>query len=305
MSSVPANLHACMQDLHGDDGLAWIEGLPETIRGLERRWRIRVEAPFDGLSYSYVAPASRGSEPLVLKLGYPGDELNHEAAALAAYAGRGAVRLYESDLALGALLLERLEPGRSASALDDDAGVMAAAAVMRALHRPVQSDHRFPTIEGWGRGFQRHRGGHAGGTGPLPSRIFELAEGAFGDLAASMDTPVLLHGDLHHANLLSAERAAWLAIDPKGVIGEPAYEVGAWLRNPMPEMLGWSDLRAISARRVDQFADLLGHHRSRVIGWGMAQAVLSGIWSLEDHGGGWEVWIHVAEVLLEMMGPGD
>ena len=114
--------------------------------------------------------------------------------------------------------------------------------------------------------------------------LVEQAERLFVELLASQDSPVLLHGDLHHWNIAQAEREPWLALDPKGLVGEPAYEVGAWLRNPMPEVNTWPDLRRMLLRRVDQFHDRLGLDRERMRGWGMAQAVLSAWWFYEDEG---------------------
>jgi streptomycin 6-kinase len=128
--------------------------------------------------------------------------------------------------------------------------------------------------------------------------LVETAEGLFAELLSSMDELVLLHGDLHHYNILSAEREPWLAIDPKGVVGEPAYELGAWLRNPVPHVFSWPDARQVTARRVDQFAELLGLDRQRIIGWGIAQAVLSAWWDYEDVGRGWEDVLACAEWLM-------
>ena len=99
---------------------------------------------------------------------------------------------------------------------------------------------------------------------------------------ASMDTPVLLHGDLHHWNILSAERHPWIAIDPKGVVGEPAYEVGALLRNKVDARPGGPSPSAIVRRRVDILSEELGIHRDRLLGWGLAQAILSAWWDIED-----------------------
>jgi streptomycin 6-kinase len=115
-----------------------------------------------------------------------------------------------------------------------------------------------------------------------------------------MAEPVLLHGDLHHFNILAAERQPWLALDPKGVVGEPAYEVGALLRNPYPEFLTWPNLDRVLARRVNQLAEELGFDRERLVGWGFAQAVLSGWWSYEDHGHGWESGIALAELFARL-----
>ena len=122
----------------------------------------------------------------------------------------------------------------------------------------------------------------------------------FAELLGSQSEPVLLHGDLHHDNILAAERQPWLALDPKGIVGEPAYEVGALLRNPMPGILALPDVRGVLARRLDQFAEELTLERQRLLGWGIAQAVLSGWWSYEDHGHGWEPAVACAEILASL-----
>ena len=135
---------------------------------------------------------------------------------------------------------------------------------------------------------------------PFPRQLVETAESLFADLLPSQAAPVLLHGDLHHWNILSAARQPWLALDPKGIVGEPAYEVGAWLRNPVDRLLHWSDLKRIQAWRVDQFAEMLNVDRARLIGWGIAQAVLSAWWSYEDHGYGWDATLAGATALVEV-----
>jgi streptomycin 6-kinase len=112
-----------------------------------------------------------------------------------------------------------------------------------------------------------------------------------------MDTPVLLHGDLHHFNILSAEDS-WLAIDPKGIVGEPAYEVGAWMRNPIPN-IPEPELRRFVWRRLDILADILELDWERLRQWSLAQAVLSAWWSYEDGGDAadWEPTMRLASVL--------
>lgn len=109
-----------------------------------------------------------------------------------------------------------------------------------------------------------------------------------------MGTPVLLHGDLHQHNILSAVRQPWLGIDPKGVVGEAEYEVGAFMRN---RVLHASNPETLLARRLDQFADELGFDRERILGWSLAQAVLAAWWSFEDSGHVWDEAITCAELL--------
>ena len=243
---------------------------------------------------------SDGAE-VVLKAGVPNKELRTEAAALRAFNGRGSVRLLGADPDAGLLLLERLRPGAVLTALadeaHDDAATTIAAAVMRGLRRPAPPGHDFPTVADWGKGFARLRARFGGGTGPLPQARVEEAESLFAELLASSAPAVLLHGDLHHDNILSAERQPWLAIDPKGVVGEPAYEVGALLRNLWPDRHAHRNPARLLERRARQLAEELELDLARVRGWAVAQAVLSAVWSVEDNNDGWGAAIADAERL--------
>jgi streptomycin 6-kinase len=301
MNGVPEGLARTVVELHGSEGAEWLKRLHATIEDYAERWALRVSAPFEPLSYNYVAPAVRADgTDAVLKAGVPGGELTTEIEALRVFGGRGSARLLEADPDRGVLLLERLRPGTPLTRLSDDEATTAAVEVMRQLWRPVPSQHAFPTINEWGAGFERLRA-RFGGPGPFPARLVETAEALFSDLVASMADPVLLHGDLHHWNILAAERQPWLAVDPKGVVGEPAYEVGALLRNPMPELLKEPHLGRTLGRRADQLAEELRLDRDRLVGWGVAQAVLAAWWSYEDRGHGWEPWIACAETLALLM----
>ena len=301
MAMVPLEFARRMVDLHGAAGAAWLERLPALIDELADRWALRVLAPFEPLSYNYVAPAVRAGEgQVVLKVGVPHPELLTEIEALRLFDGRGAVRLREADAGRGALLLERLVPGTPLAELQDDAAATSlAAGVMRQLWRPLPAEHTFPTVERWALGLQRLRARFGGGCGPFPTSLVERAESLFAELIASMGERVLLHGDLHHHNILAAGRQPWLALDPKGLAGEAEYEAGALLRNPMPAFLAWPDLLRITRRRVDQLAEELGFDRVRLTGWAIAQAVLAGWWSYEDTGHGWQKWMMCAEALIE------
>ena len=292
------NFTRIMNELHGEAGLAWMKRLPDLLSACARRWSLSLLSPFPNLTYNYVIPALRADGlPVVLKVGFPHPELLTEIAALRFYAGRGSVQLLDADEEWGVLLLERLLPGISLLHLDDDeAATSIAAQVMRNLWQPAPAQHVFPTVAEWVDGMQLLRPRFDGTTGPLPTYLVEQAETLFAELLPSMAAPVVLHGDLHHDNILSANRQSWLALDPKGIVGEAAYEVGALLRNPS-QLLNWPNVAQIMARRVDQLADELCFDRQRIIRWGIAQAVLSAWWSIEDHDHGWESSIQCAEIL--------
>jgi streptomycin 6-kinase len=303
MSSVTSRLASNVVDVFGDVGVAWLEHLPSIIAECEQRWALTAMPPLEGASYNYVAPALRadGTE-VMLKLGVPSPGLATEVEALLLYEGRGSVKLLDVDRDQGALLLERLRPGVSLwSVSDDEEATRIAAQVMRQLWRAVPPDHPFPTVNRWAAGLARMRRHLDGATGPLPRALVEKAERLFEELLDSMEDAVLLHGDLHQANILSAQRQPWLAVDPKGIVGEPAYEVGALLRNISARQLEQQQPSRMVARKADILADELGFERARILGWGLAQAVLAAWWCIEDHGEGWEGLIRCAELMDEAM----
>lgn len=302
MAFVPDQLIRTTTELRGVAGAEWLNRLPQIIADCEQRWSVVIGPPFPELSYNYVAPAIRADGTVaVLKLSFPEDgEFRTEAEALRFFAGRGVVQLLELDLDQGAMLLERLEPGMPLSTVEDDAEATSIAAdVLRQLWRPVPPGSPLPLVSDWGRGFARLRQHFGGGSGPLPVVLVEEAETLFAELISSQAEPALLHGDLHHSNILAARRQPWLAIDPKGVVGEPAYDTGALLRNPA-ELLDTPQPGRILTRRIDQLAEELGLDRVRVHGWGVSQAVLAAYWGWEDSGHVWKEALAFAELLAEI-----
>jgi streptomycin 6-kinase len=284
--------------LRGAEGAEWLGRLPATLAFCEERWSLAVGPPFPELSYNYAAPALHADGTAsVLKLSFPNTEFRTEAEALRLFDGRGAIRLLEVDVDAGAMLLERLEPGVPLTSVrDDEEATSIAAGVLKQLWRSVPPDHPLPTVSDWARGMKRLRSNFGGGTGPLPSPLVEQAEALFAELLPSQSELVVLHGDLHHFNVLAAQREPWLAIDPKGVVGEPAYDTGAFLHNP-EQLLNTPHPGQVLERRIDLLAEELDLDRSRVRGWAISQAVLAAYWGWEDSGRVWEEALAFAELL--------
>jgi streptomycin 6-kinase len=273
--------------------------LPALIAEISSHWELEIEPPFDPLYYSYVAPAvCSDGRRVVLKATVPHSGLDNEIEALRCFDGRGAVVLLNADPVRGCVLLERLEPGSSLVELDDERAISIAAELIREIRRPAPEGSQLPSVEAWTSALGRSSDPSGGGAGPLPGLLVARAERMLAELLASSPDPAVLHADLHHRNILAAERRPWLAIDPKGVIGDPAYEAGALLRNPLPEFLAASRPDRMISRRLDQLAEELGLDRSRLLDWGFVQAVLAARWSLEDHGNSWKPMIQCAELIL-------
>jgi streptomycin 6-kinase len=302
MRYIPQNFSDRIIALGGDTGKKWLGNLPDLIADCEKRWSISVDRCFDDLSYNFIAPAAcADGTNAVLKLGMLTDELVFEIQALKHFRN-GAVELLESDSSIGALLLQRLAPGTLLSSLeDDDEATRIAAGVMERIWRPGMIKFPFPTVADWASGLERLRNHFEGGTGPLPQEMVENAESLFDELIYSSEEMVLLHGDLHHYNILLDDESGWLAIDPKGLLGEREFEIAQFLYNPIPHFLSMPNPKKITEQRIDIFVEMLSLNRERVLGWGFAKAVLSAWWSIEDNCGSWEYDIECAKILEELM----
>jgi len=308
MITIPAPFARLIVELHEEKGRDWLARLPTILARGEQRWGLTLGIPFPNLSFHFVVPAVRtDGTPVVLKAHAPTGEFAEETRTLRLFDGHGMVRLLADSVEDEVVVLEYLRPGTSLREIKDDVqAISIAAAVMKRLWRPALKDdvqaisiaatvmkrlwqpapknHMLATTAGWGKGFLRLRQRYNGGNGPFPQALLEEAETLFTELSASMAIPMLLHGDLHQDNILASERNGWIAIDPKGLVGEPAYETGAILRNFFPELLTMPDPQSVLARRIDQFAEELNVDRVRVRGWGLSQAVLAAWWSVEDSG---------------------
>jgi streptomycin 6-kinase len=303
--TIPQNFIQCMHEVYGDRGAAWLADLPALLQSYEQRWSIDLLPPYE-LSYNYVAPAVRADgSRVVLKAGVPNPELSSEMESLRWYSGRGIVRLLEADSEQGVMLLEKLEPGVPLADLDfdDEAATRVAADVMRKLWIPAPPDpqQKLCYAEKWAAGMQRMRTFFAGGSGPIAPHLADTAERLFAELLESSGPLMLLHGDLHHWNILSAQREPFLALDPKGLVGEAEYEVGALIRNRWPEEAPIGEVARFTARRLDILSEMLGLDRQRATRWCMAQAVLSAWWEYEDHGRMGAGTLYLAEAILTLI----
>ncbi|MBE0698949.1 MAG: phosphotransferase [Anaerolineaceae bacterium] len=302
--ALPVRFVQSTVDLFGAQGQAWLDNLPAFLASLEERWQIHLQPPFE-LSYNYVAPGMRadGSE-VVLKTWLVNLEMLSEMESLRLWDGHGIVRLLEHDPQSGAMLLERLRPGMTLAEIENDSlATRIAAQVMRKLWIPAPPDPHgmLRTAQSWARGMEKLRSEFDGRTGPFPVRLVEAAERLFADLLASAGPLLLLHGDLHHWNILSSTREPWLALDPKGLVGEAEYEPGALLRNRWPERAGMTEIKRFNERRLAILCEVLEMDRQRLLSWSIAQAVLSAWWSYEDHHQVDKAMFNLAEAQLEML----
>src|SRR5262249_36356362 len=148
-------------------------------------------------------------------------------------------------------LMERALPGAELSSLslcgqDDDATHVLCDMIL-ALHTKAPPPGEWKTVEHLALGFKRNRA-KASRHPLLRPDLIDRAERTFLELCSTQSDRFLLHGDLHHMNVLKDDTRGWLVIDPKGVIGELAYETASILHNPIPHFEMIADSRVMERR---------------------------------------------------------
>ena len=265
-------------------GRAWLDRLPRLVAECAEQWSLRLEAPFEPASVSFVAPATTPEgRRAVLKVSFPEPESEQEADALALWDGEGAVRLLADDRERSALLVERCEPGTTLweSHGEDDANRIAAG-VLRRLWRAPAEAHGFRLLADeaarWTEAIPR-RWKQLGR--PFERGLVEEAVALLRELAPSQGELVVAHQDFHGGNVLRAAREPWLAIDPKPLVGEREFDTASLVRDRRAELVRDPRPQRRIRRRLDQLAEELVLDRARMRGWGIAHALA---WGVDEDG---------------------
>jgi len=278
MLRLPTNLAAGTRDDPSRERRAWLARLEENVSACATRWSLTLGDPYEpGGQCSWVAPADRADgERLALKITYRHTEAEHEAQALRTWAGDGAVRLYDADPALdevtAALLLERCTGPPLSSALPEPEQDTVIAGLLRQLWAtpPGAAGYR-PLAEmcaAWTAEFEEQ---FASGQGRHDDGLVRAGIEMFDELSRPTPGDVLLATDLHAANVLGAQRAPWLVIDPKPYLGDPAYDV-------LQHMLNCEErLAADPAGLARRMAALLDLDAGRVTRWLFARCVIGSL----------------------------
>ena len=247
----------------------WLDELPHLVGELASAWDLALEEPFDTPG-SLVVPAGK----VVLKLNAPSHfEADHEADALAAWDGRGAVWLLARADEHRAFLIERCRPGvRLWDAGIDETSVVAE--LLSRLSSGVDEPHPFRrAADEAGRWTKEVKERYEVAGEPFERSLLDSAVEAFRTADAS--ATALVNQDLHGANILSAEREPWLVIDPKPLVGERELDAVGLLRNA-----AWNGGTPLVRRWLDALAEL-GLDRGRTQAWGLAHALA---WGWDDDG---------------------
>jgi len=294
VSDLPEKFVRLMTESHGAKGTLWLAELPAIIGEIEEKWSLKAGKPFENLSYHFVAPcrlANGGAA--VLKVGFPEENspVFNEAEMLKLYDGNGAVKFLRRDEKRLVLLLEKLSPGEHLLRVfpqDAEKAVEIAIEILRKIRRKPPENHNFVLLENWFAGFAKAE------VTNFPKDVLKKARGFYDELSKAEN--FLIHGDFHHENILSAEREPFLAIDPKGVIGQIGYEISVFLNNHVWWLSKDANLREKLDNAVTKFSEAFELDRQTLREWAYAQAVLSAWWTFEENGKNWQTDLALADV---------
>ncbi|MGK5730830.1 aminoglycoside phosphotransferase family protein [Streptomyces sp. URMC 124] len=263
----------------------WLASLPERVHRFAERWELapeRVHVPGGRSSVVVLAHRADGTGA-VLKLEVPGEAAALEGAALAQWNGLGAARVLEAEPAEGALLLERLRAGVSLRSLAEQKAVLEATATLQRLWVRPADDHPFTSVADHtlelARAMRERRDEPwATDARAVVDEALELRDALAADAGAGTEEPVsLLHGRYEQGKVLAGERAPWLAVGPRPLVGERAYDL-AWLaRDRVDTLMASPGAAAIARRRVAKLADALDVDRDRLRGWTLFRTAEAGI----------------------------
>jgi streptomycin 6-kinase len=238
------------------------------------RWDLRLDGePFVTPFGSRLAPVRHRGAPAMLKIA-AGAEERDGAALMAWWSGAGAAEVLEREG--DAVLLERATGPKSLAALaesgDDDEATRILCGVARGLHSP-RPDPPPPTLRPlpvWFRALAPRAATYGG--------ILARAAEAAASLLAAPQQGAVLHGDLHHDNVLDFGPRGWLAIDPKGLIGERGFDHANLFCNPWPAAIAPGRFE----RRLRLVSEAAGLEQARLRRWVLAYAGLSAAWTLDS-----------------------
>ncbi|MFF4550451.1 aminoglycoside phosphotransferase family protein [Streptomyces sp. NPDC001435] len=272
---VPGELAASQRKFNGEAGRAFIADLPRRAEEFLRLWELRLDGPAMHGVCALVLPVVRADRTqAALKLQPLDAESEGEPLALRVWGGDGAVRLLEHDEPSCTLLLERLDGTRALTDLPDTREAvrvigellarLTAAAAPPGLRRLGDIARTMLERVPWA--LERV---------PDPADRRLLA-----DCAAAVREVVgepgdrLLHWDLHYDNVLAAERAHWVAIDPKPLAGDPGFELLPAIDNRYEP--------GETVRRFDALTDALALDRERARAWTLGRVLQNCLWEIED-----------------------
>lgn len=262
--------------MYNDEGQQWLDSLPDITAKIATEHNLSGLTPVNNMTFNYVASGYQNDNPIILKIGMNSKALTKEASCLKAFSKHAVTEVIADDNNM--IIMQRAVPGSTLKDHFPDNDIDTTKILcesIKELHKAsIPESHNFLSLSELFKTLDQKLA--------IPDEILSKAKHLRDDLLKSTTKEVLLHGDLHHDNILQ-NGDSWLVIDPKGFIGDPAFEPAAYLCNPIPELLQENQPREIIENRINICSDELEIDSRRIADWLYAKSVLCWAWRLEDN----------------------
>ncbi len=278
MISRDSNLYKNIVTTWKAPGEVWLSQFESHILKIEKLWNLEPIKPIDNLSFHFVGTSKRKSDGLdvVVKTGCDIESLDRERQWLRHFNGVAA-QVIESDKALGATLMERLVPGttlKQSREISDDEQTIVLAGMIKELNARTVTSGAFKHISELAKDLDVLKGA-------VDDRMIDKARRIIADLTLDRSQDRLLHGDLHHDNILK-HKYSWKVIDPHGYVGDPVFEMAVMMYNPLDAYPVNRPLRKTLERRFEILNEHIGFDIQRMKAWAFAAAMISTAWDYGD-----------------------
>lgn len=247
--------------IYKENGTKWLKTLPQLVEKFAKKWDLTQLKPVQNLSFNYVLAGYQNKNPIILKICPTSDNLSKEIDALKVFAGYGGVKIlaYENDV----ILLERAVSGHSLKTylpMRQKEALIIICKIMKNLHTAPFKKYNFPNIKEWMQLLDQDW--------PISTDFLVKARTLKNKLLLTYNDHILLHGDLHHDNILENKKD-FVVIDPKGIIGSSINETCNFIRDPIQD--------------TEYIANYFNFNLQELREWYFTHLILKTCWNLEDH----------------------
>lgn len=279
ISSINPVFISYVSDIYGEKGKLWLKDLPSILAAISEKRNLHLIKILPDLTYNFVALVEvNKNKTAILKMAPEGNRLERESNCLQCFT-KSVPEVYWYDEEFSALLMENLEPGTSLKKFfidgKDDEATRIICQLIIDLHKHQLKKFEFQHLSDL---FPSLLNLHKQINNQLSAKAITL----FKELTVKQSTDVILHGDLHHDNIL-ASGENFKAIDPHGYIGDPVFEAGSMISNPCYDLGSVHDLPALIKRRLEILIEELPYSADRIKAWTFCKTMLSVAWTYEDH----------------------
>lgn len=266
-------------------GQAFYEKVIRDLSFYAKKWKLEIESCIDYYSVNCIFICrSALFGPAVLKIGNPSREVRTEANLLKEYNGGRFCKMYDCDLENGVILEEYIYPGkrlREEQSLERRLEIFSN--LFHGLHIESSQNELYPTYFDWVDRIAVYMSKREDYP-ELRGQMLKARE-LCSSLCMAYPKKLLLHGDLHHDNILLGEDGAYKIIDPKGVIGDPIFDIPRFIlnefydRDDVPYELYSKHIETISS----YFEKSVGVPKDVVLKCVYIETAMANCWNVEDN----------------------